>query len=148
MASHTSSPTEAELYEAKMYRHLTDLFFDSPDVFENQLLRHPTQSEIWANYIMNIEPPTNFSLPMAKMTDEMCAQELVAFTERYGDMGFRCVIEEMKLGTKVPLPLFLDHNISESKKAQLVALYKKNWGLAGTRLLRYCATIKAAGELI
>ena len=138
MASHTSSPTEAELCHS-----LTDLFFNSPDVFENQLLRHPTQSEVWANYITNIEPPTNFSLPMAKMTDEMCAQELVVFTERYGDMGFRCVIEEMKLGTKVPLPLFLDHNISESKKAQLVALYKKNWGLAGTRLLRYYATIKA-----
>ena len=80
---------------------------------------------------------------MAKMTDEMCAQELIVFTERYGDMGFRCVIEEMKLGTKVPLPLFLDHNISKSKKTQLVAVYKKNWGLADTRLLRYYATIKA-----
>ena len=137
-----SSPTEAELHEARVYRGGLDVFFDSPDFFDN-LLRDPTQSAIWEQFITGLVPPGNFSRPMTEMTDELCARELVLFVERWGGLGFRRVIEEFKSDTVVPLPLFLDHNLSDSKKARLVALYKENWGLAGTRLLRYYETIKA-----
>ena len=141
-SQNTPSPTEAQLHEARVYNGAIDLFFNSPEFFDN-LLRDPTQSAIWGKIITDIEPPTNFSLPLAEMTDEMCARELVVFTERWGRIGFRCVIKEMKLGTKVPLPLFLDHNISDNNKARLATLYEQNWGLAGTRLLQYYETIKA-----
>ena len=124
-----------------MLGYALDLFFDRPDIFENSFLRHPTQSAMWEQYITGLVPPSNFSRPMTEMTDEMCARELVAFTERWGILGFRRVIDERKKDTIVPLPLFLDHDMSDHKKAQLAALYKSNWGQAGERLLRYYAII-------
>ena len=139
----TPSPTEAQLHERRVYNGGVDLFFDSPDFFDN-LLRDPTQSAIWEQFISGLVPPGNFSRPMAEMTDEMCARELVVFVERWGALGFRRVIEENKSNTIVPLPLFLDHDgISDRKKALLATLYERNWGLAGTRLLRYYKTILA-----
>ena len=144
MASqNTSYQTEAELHERRVYNGGLDLFFDSPDFFDN-LLRDPNQSALWERFITGLVPPGNFSLPMAEMNDEMCARELVVFTERWGSLGFRRVIEELKSDTIVPLPLFLDYDsISDRRKALLATLYEQNWGLAGTRLLRYYKTILA-----
>ena len=137
MASqNTSSPTEAELH-----RNAVDLFFDSPDVFENALLRHPTQSGIWAEFISLIEVPDSFSLPEDEMTEDMCWQEIRNIHERYGEIGSRSgILERQK--TIVPLPKFLDHDISDNAKAQLATIYEQNWGLAGTRLLRYYEVVE------
>ena len=144
MASqNTSYQTEAELHGRRVYNGGLDLFFDSPNFFDN-LLRDPNQSDVWERFITGLVPPGNFSLPMTEMNDEMCARELVVFTERWGSLGFRRVIEEFKSDTIVPLPLFLDYDsISDRRKALLATLYEQNWGLAGTRLLRYYKTILA-----